>query len=469
MRGCRCSPRQKYRLRGGRAQLGEVIQAGSGAASCGFLLTGTCGTLSSLLAGLVVAVAGCAAPSSHDDLRSGDARQGESIRFRGEQLAAAAQANEESVLSVSGMVLYRASDDDLAHLGKWKNLRTLRLLSAVTDRGVRHLKALPQLRTLWIRARVSNDGMRELGSLSELRELHLRLPTPTGEASASPVSDLGLCELGRLSYLRSLHLTFAGTSSAITGARWIDELARLQSLRVLCLDNAESLAEEYLAELGRLSALEELFIAGDARRNGRGKVEVTDAVLRRLGNLRRMRVLHLSDTCVTDDAIAYLLPLSCLTTLSLQSSANFTASGVCHLGGLKELRRLDLTGSGVTNEGLAGITGLRHLEHLALDHTDVGDEGLLHLKGLKQLKWLSLGGCERVTNKGIAHLRGLENLRYLYLCDTQVDRDGVRQLDHLRNLRYWIDGPLAPAGFERGGCDMPRVPDGRGATRTFRP
>jgi hypothetical protein len=61
-----------------------------------------------------------------------------------------------------------------------------------------------------------------------------------------------------------------------------------------------------------------------------------------------------------------------------------------HLQELRQLEKLDLYDTGITDAGLEHLKGLRQLQELGLSGTEVTDAGLEHLKGLRQLRTLDL-------------------------------------------------------------------------------
>jgi hypothetical protein len=74
------------------------------------------------------------------------------------------------------------------------------------------------------------------------------------------------------------------------------------------------------------------------------------------------------------------------------------------VGKLKKLRQLHRAGLAVTDRGLAHLVRLRKLELLSLEDTLVTDAGLRHLKKLSSLKWIKLKHTQ-VTDVGLAELR----------------------------------------------------------------
>jgi hypothetical protein len=80
---------------------------------------------------------------------------------------------------------------------------------------------------------------------------------------------------------------------------------------------------------------------------------------------------------------------------------------------LTQLRRLTVTGAGITDAGLSWLEGLRNLQELDLCGTNVTDAGLEHLCKLQSLSllWVRRG---QLSDGGIFALRlALPNLRVL--------------------------------------------------------
>ncbi|HVS34214.1 MAG TPA: hypothetical protein VMS17_01455 [Gemmataceae bacterium] len=74
------------------------------------------------------------------------------------------------------------------------------------------------------------------------------------------------------------------------------------------------------------------------------------------------------------------------------------------LSALKRLRALDLTLSQATDKGMNVVAGLDGLETLYLGYTDVTDAGLKRLAELKKLRQLNLIGTQ-VTDEGVAEFQ----------------------------------------------------------------
>ena len=63
---------------------------------------------------------------------------------------------------------------------------------------------------------------------------------------------------------------------------------------------------------------------------------------------------------------------------------------------------------------------LKQLQRLNLSHTKITDLGLEHLRPLQNVTYLNCFYCEYVSDGGIAFLKQWENLEYLNLRGTEV-------------------------------------------------
>jgi hypothetical protein len=127
-----------------------------------------------------------------------------------------------------------------------------------------------------------------------------------------------------------------------------------------------------------------------------------------------------------------------INSVALQN-ARIADSEIAHLSGLRNVRCLYLSSTGLTNAGLAALSGCTNVEVLRIDGTGVTDDGLVHLSAMTKLNYLSLKSTA-VSDAGLVHLDGLTDLRNLYLSDTAVTDAGLVHLSSFRNLRcLWID------------------------------
>ena len=178
-----------------------------------------------------------------------------------------------------------------------------------------------------------------------------------------------------------------------------------------------------LAEIGRLSSLDELVLFG---------VRVQDG-LAHLKGLTSLKRLDFALTDLTDAGLAHLNGLSSLEDLNL-SQFRITDAGLVHLGTLKSLKVLNLTHTSVTGDGLEHLQSLPKLEELILSETKVTDAGLAHLVRVTSLHVLRLN-LTRITDDGLVHLKNLPRLSELDLSCTYVTGDGLASLRGMYGLR----------------------------------
>src|SRR5262245_59956132 len=86
---------------------------------------------------------------------------------------------------------------------------------------------------------------------------------------------------------------------------------------------------------------------------------------------------------------------------------------------LKQVSKMDLSGTKVTGAGLKYLSGLERLGELDLSCTKVGGAALRHLAGLENLRKLILYRSA-VTDEGPRHLVKLKRLEVLDLQKTKV-------------------------------------------------
>jgi serine/threonine protein kinase/Leucine-rich repeat (LRR) protein len=162
------------------------------------------------------------------------------------------------------------------------------------------------------------------------------------------------------------------------------------------------------------------------------KTAVADADLALLGGLRELKELRLTDTGVGDRGVARLSELMGLRSLSLNGT-QVTDAGLVYLRPLTELRELDLSRTAVGDAGLVHLEPLKNLLSLNLYATQFTEAGLAHVGSLTKLQSLCLSDM-RVTDAGLAHLRPLTELRLLHLNGARISDAGLAHLAGMKKL-----------------------------------
>jgi hypothetical protein len=198
---------------------------------------------------------------------------------------------------------------DQEALQELRPLHRLRWLSIGSGTGLRgcDLEALPPLKSLSYLSLfgVTSISDKDLAYLEKLKSLKI-LDIPYSE-----VTDSGLINLSGLKDLEELR--FHGSKITSQGLRYL----RGKNLR--SLDLSGSLVDD-LALLGDVSRMEEVYLGG---------TPISDAGLVPIKACRKLIVLNISGTRVTDASIPLL---RCLTTLErLRINDNFTDQGIVYL------------------------------------------------------------------------------------------------------------------------------------------
>jgi WD40 repeat protein len=265
----------------------------------------------------------------------------------------------------------------------------------VTEAGLKELAGLPELRlTLGLsQNRLERAGYRALARVEQVRSLDLNF---------TDVTDVDLKELAGLSQLEELTLLKTQVSDA-----GMPELARFKRLRHLNLA-ATNVTDAGVAALADHRALQGLVLAG---------TKTTGACLRHVVTLKQLQWLSLSDS-VTDADLKQLAGMS-LADLLISSAAQ-TDLGLAHylaatrprevlrlafwkvsdasmkdLGRQKQLRVLDLTGTGVTDAGVQELAGLEKLQLLDLTGTLATEAGTKELR--KKFPPIQIRGARKET------------------------------------------------------------------------
>ena len=138
----------------------------------------------------------------------------------------------------------------------------------------------------------------------------------------------------------------------------------------------------------------------------------------------------------TDAGLSHLKTLPRIKILQVGAffgNANITDVGLAHIKELRNLERLDLSGTQITDAGLENLANLNKLQFLDLFRTPISDVGLQHLKGLTELRELNMAST-LVTGPGAEHLKGLPKLASINLQTTKFTDAGLEHFKGLSNL-----------------------------------
>lgn len=298
-------------------------------------------------------------------------------------------------------VLWRFPErGDSRVLSAFSNLTELSLYdSAMTDDDLVSLSSCRRLRNLAISscAGISGKGLCRLANACELEYVAIFKTQPED-----------LAALREAKTLKKLHLDASTMKNAD-----IAVLASIQSVRHLELSNAQSLTDEGLRQLARMTSLQQLLIT---------HAKISDAGIQCLMALD-LQSLNISGVPLTRLSIQRIAEERSLVSLSLCNSGLGDAEADC-LNQLPLLESLYLNNTKVTDEGARLISTCRHLRELALLNTKVSDVGIERLSELQQLERLNVAGTA-MTDSGLQHLLKLQHLESLDISNCNVTVEGV--------------------------------------------
>jgi len=325
----------------------------------------------------------------------------------------------------------KINDSAIEHLRELKKLQELGLVgTAVTDAGVEQLRlALPNCRLradepdphrLAARWALSHGGAVTIDEAGTPRTLERLASLPTGPCRVTAI-DLSTARGLDGESLKPLAACKDLASLSLSGVPVTDEaladIAGLTGLRKLTLSKTR-ITDEGLKQLDKLAALESLDL-GSTRMNGSG--------LESLSGLAGLKHLYADHCRLTDAALPAIARHTPLETLVLSYNTLLTDRGLAALADLKDLRRLELAGTGVTDALADQIGKYEQLTRLDLSGTKVSDAMLSPLANHKHLERLYLHST-RVTDGGIGGLSQVRTLKQLDVGQTPVTQSAADQL-----------------------------------------
>ncbi len=138
---------------------------------------------------------------------------------------------------------------------------------------------------------------------------------------------------------------------------------------------------------------------------------------------------------VTDATLLALGKYPRIGAIQALDATKCTAKGFNVLKKLPHLRVLELNQSGVSDKELVEIGGCKELRKLVIPESMVTDAGLANVAKLKRLEYLDLSANEKITDKGMLHVKELERLEFLFLNRTSIGDRGLFELKPLEGLR----------------------------------
>lgn len=276
-------------------------------------------------------------------------------------------------------------------------------------------------------------------------------PTATNDVVLRDLTDRDdsqlAADLQRLRAVKSplaVDLTWSNLENGL-----LSNLHDLPNLRRLNLFGATGVTDDALRHLENLPALESIDLGG-ARVSSQGILS-----LRNARNLKQLGLANVSPP-LDDAAIEQIVATwPDLESISLDG-AHITDVGLARIGTLKKLTYLNISDTGITARGMGGLVELRSLKTLHASHTELDDSAMIELAQITSLEKLDFNSTN-ITNAGLIPLRSLRHLKRIYLVDTRVDDDGLGHLKTLKSIEYvGVGENITPEGLEALKRALPR-------------
>ena len=178
------------------------------------------------------------------------------------------------------------------------------------------------------------------------------------------------------------------------------------------------LGDEFFRELSYVSLVYD-YPGGKRQENPNSKP--CEDLLAQLVSQTGLTTLLMKRTQATDEGLKLIGQMTGLEDLLIWNASSITDSGVAHLAGLKNLKRIHIDTSSITDESLVLLSTLPRIEELSLQANHFSDKGFLRLKGENSLKRLATGGGDfKVTDLGLARLKDFQKLELLDLQNSKV-------------------------------------------------
>jgi internalin A len=295
-------------------------------------------------------------------------------------------------------------------IGQTNDASGSKFLGHATFEDVRQwLMTQPSVGKLYLQSSgITDDLIRHLESVHGLTELDI---------SYTKVSDNGLDRLSRMPRVSRLHANGLKLSNRAIKQFCLNRRCHTLSIISTGISRLEGLTKQ--------SGLEELYLQDNP---------IADAGLSCLKDVDSIKVLHVSNTMVSDITIGLLQNSRCLVEIGIADTA-VTENGVIDLiKGHPAIQILDVGKLPVTDKIGAHFSALRELKEVSLAFSNISDTTVAKLRANRELTTVSLSHCKNVSGKTLASLANLENLTFLDLERTGVSDKTLPELARLARI-----------------------------------
>lgn len=206
----------------------------------------------------------------------------------------------------------------------------------------------------------------------------------------------------------------------------VEEKDGRHSLQMMSFKDASQIARTLVlaSELGSVSDIEAYDCVLD------------DSHARLLSKIHTLRVLHLSNSRISDTGVKSISECKNLISIEL-SCSNVSDEIFGILGCLRRLKRLDLSESLVTGKGIDALRASASLQVLSLRSCGLTSEGIRDIGMLGGLVKLDLSNTD-IHDWDLDNLSGLVDLQELDLSGTRIEGGGLGALSAMREL-WWLN------------------------------
>lgn len=200
----------------------------------------------------------------------------------------------------------------------------------------------------------------------------------------------------------------------------------LSMLKKITIIDTNIPADTFL-EIGKLEHLSELDLY-------LSKID-DDNLMTICQKLKKLKLLNISYSAVTDVGLCLIIHLDCLETLNM-SGCDISDIALTYVGSLSQLHRLDISSCyEITDEGISHLSNIASLKSLSLKRCKVTDKSMQYIAAMSSLQILAIGGI-RITDEGLRELSGLQSLVDLDIKEiSEITDAGMSFLSTLASLR----------------------------------
>ena len=171
---------------------------------------------------------------------------------------------------------------------------------------------------------------------------------------------------------------------------------------VIRLDK-KKLPDDFLAQISALSEIEFL---------GLENTIISDSDWPNISTFRKLQIIHLGHSNISDEGVEYVSQLPELDTLSMDSTKGITDSAISSISKLPKLTNLKLGSTKITDQGLRTLSPISKLQILELPNVKVTSHGVELLKNIPSLSIVTLDWTN-IDDRALDSLVMLPNIRVL--------------------------------------------------------